>query len=115
LAAATLATALSIITIGGCTPTVTAGRSRNYAKPVHQIDTISAAAMPLPDSALLRRQPKPDCTFQGPVSDPITADEMRQKLDYQQQCYRQAETIVRARLARLQDSVQEMIKAARRR
>ncbi len=88
--------------------------SRNSAKPVPRIDSISTAAIPLPAPARLRRQPEPDYAFRGPVSYPITAEETRQKLDYRQQCYRQAETIVRARLEQLQDSVQEMIKVARR-
>jgi len=107
-----LATALAAVTIGGCAPTLNAHGSRKSAKPVRQIETISKAATPLPHPALLRRQPEPDCAFRGPVSDPITAEETRQKLDYQQQCYRQAETIVRARLKQLQDS---LIKAERRR
>src|SRR5712671_1056051 len=79
LAAGTLATALSIVTIGGCAPTFTADGPRNSAKPVPQIDTISAAAIPRPDPALLRRQPEPDCAFRGAVSYPITAEETRQK------------------------------------
>jgi hypothetical protein len=114
LAGAMLATALSAVTIGGCTPTFTADSARNSAKPVRQIETVSKAAILLPGPAMLRRQPEPDCAFRGPVSYPITAEETRQKLDYERQCYRQAETLVRARLEQLQDSVQEMIKVARR-
>lgn len=110
LAAAVVVTALSVVTIGGCAPTFTADGSMSSAKPVRQVDTISTAALPRPDRALLRRQPEPDCAFRGPVS---SAEEMRQKLDYEQQCYRQAESIARARLEQLQDSVQEMIKVAR--
>jgi hypothetical protein len=83
--------------------------SRNSIKPVRQLDTI-----PLPEPTLLQRQPEPDCAFRGPVSQPITAEETRQKLDYEQQCYRAAERIVRARLEELQDAVQKTIKAARR-
>jgi hypothetical protein len=106
LAAAVLV--LSTITISGCVSTYTAESHRNSA---HQVEK---AAIPLPDQALLRRQPEPDCAFRGPVSNPITAEEMRQKLDYEQQCYRAAERIVRARLDQLQDTVQKMIKVARR-
>ena len=99
------ARALSAITIGGC---ASIGEpSRHYAR---QVETI-----PLPGPALLRRQPKIDCTFRGPVSDPITAEETRQKLDYEQQCYQAAERIVRAHLEALQDAVQKTIKAARQR
>jgi hypothetical protein len=97
------AVALSAITIGGCAST--GEKSRNSAR---QVETI-----PLPDPALLRRQPKIDCAFRGPVSDPITAEETRQKLDYEQQCYQAAERIMRARLEALQDAVQKTIKAAR--
>jgi len=108
LAAAMLA--LCTITIGGCVSTSTAERSKNSTR---QVEAGSKAAIPLPDPALLRHQPEPDCAFRGPVSDPITAEETRQKLDYEQQCYRAAERIVRARLEKLQDSVQKMIKVAR--
>jgi hypothetical protein len=105
-----LGASLSIVIIGGCAPTFTVDGSRNPAEPaVRQVNNTSM------DPALLRHQPKPDCAFRGPVSDPITAEETRQKLDYEQHCYRQAETIVRARLERLQNSVQEMIKVARER
>jgi hypothetical protein len=107
LVATTLATALSGLTIGGCAPTFAVDDSRNFARPIPQVNTISM------NSALLRRQPEPDCAFRGPLSDPITAEETRQKLDYEQQCYRQAEIIVRARLEQLQGSVREMIKVAR--
>lgn len=71
--------------------------------------------MPLPNPALLRPQPEPDCAYRGPVSTPPTAEDTRQTLDYEQQCYRQAETIVRGRLDQLQDAVQETIKAVRQR
>jgi hypothetical protein len=47
------------------------------------------------------------------MSNPPTVDETRMKLDYEAQCYRQSEEIVRARLHRLQDAVETMIKAAR--
>ncbi len=114
LAGAMLATALSAVTIGGCASTFTADSARKSAKPVPRIEAVSKAAIPLPDPAMLRRQPEPDCAFRGAVSYPITAEETRQKLDYEQQCYRQAETIVRARLEQLQGSVGEMIKVARR-
>jgi hypothetical protein len=91
------ALAVSAITIAGC---ASIGElSRQYARQV--------------DPALLRRQPKIDCAFRGPVSDPITTEEMRQKLDYEQQCYQAAERIVRARLEALQNAVQKTIRAAR--
>jgi len=45
----------------------------------------------------------------------MTAEETRMKLDYEQQCFRQAETNVRGRLDRLQDSVEETIQAVKQR
>jgi hypothetical protein len=110
LTAATLV--LSTVTVGGCASTFAAKSSRNSAR---QMETVSKAAIPLPAAALLRRQPEPDCTFRGPVSDPITAEETRQKVDYEQQCYRASESIVRARLEQLQGSVRKMIKSRRQR
>jgi hypothetical protein len=104
---AVAALALSTVTIGGCASPFAAGSSRHSGR---QVETVSKAAMSLPP-AQLRRQPEPDCTFRGPVSHPITAEETRQKLDYEQQCYRASERIVRARLEQLQDSVQRMIKS----
>jgi hypothetical protein len=71
------------------------------------MEAVAKAAIPLPAAALLRRQPEPDCAFRGPVTDPITGEETRQKLDYEQQCYRASESIVRARLGQLQRSVPE--------
>jgi len=61
--------------------------------------------VPRPEQALMEPQSAPDCAFRGPVSSPITADELRMKLDYEAQCYRQAEAIVRARLQQLQDTI----------
>jgi hypothetical protein len=57
--------------------------------------------------ALLAAQPAPNCTI--PANE-ANADE-RQKLDYERQCYRQAEIIVRDRLLRLQKSVAAMDRA----
>jgi hypothetical protein len=61
----------------------------------------SRTSVPLPDRALLIASVAPDCEFK--TTDP-NADE-RQKLDYERQCYRHAEIIVRDRLKRLQSSV----------
>jgi hypothetical protein len=64
------------------------------------------AAIPLPNPELLRPQPEPDCEF---VPGDAGADD-RQKLDYQQQCYRHAEIIARERLKRLQDELEKTVK-----
>ena len=60
-------------------------------------------------------QSEPDCKFKDALSNPITAEQMRMKLDYEQQCYRQAEEIVRARLRELQDSIGETIRVIEQR
>jgi hypothetical protein len=73
------------------------------------------AQIPLPDRTLLLRQPEPDCTFRGTISSPMTIEELRQKLDYEQQCYRQSESNVRVRLHSLQDAVEETIRAVEER
>jgi len=52
------------------------------------------------EGALLAPQPEPDCTFK---TDDPNADE-RQKLDYERQCFRHAEMIVRNRLQSLQEA-----------
>jgi hypothetical protein len=69
------------------------------------------AAIPLPNPELLRPQPEPDCEF---VPGDAGADD-RQKLDYQQQCYRHAEIIARERLKRLQDELEKTVKPGKTR
>jgi hypothetical protein len=77
--------------------------------------TVPSARSPQPDQSLLEPQPPPDCAFKGPISNPVTAEETRVKLDYEQQCYRHSEMIVRARLQQLQNSVREQTKPSSRR
>jgi hypothetical protein len=74
------------------------------------IKTASNARIRRPDQSLLEPQQPPDCAFKGPLSNPPTAEETHTKLDYEQQCYRHSEMIVRARLRQLQDSVEEATK-----
>ena len=59
----------------------------------------------LDDPSVVQSQPEPDCAFRGSLSNPATAEEMHMKLEYEKECYRQAESIVRARLRQLQNSV----------
>src|SRR5438270_1158831 len=75
-----------------------------------QVGTASNGRIPRPDQSPLEPQPAPDCAFKGPLSNPPTAEETRIKLDYEQQCYRQSEMIVRTRLEQLQNSVEEASK-----
>jgi hypothetical protein len=81
------------------------------AIPVTRSD--SRPPIPLPDQELLIPQPEPDCEFKPqPQPSQIDPNTERMKLDYERQCYRHAEIIVRRRLQLLQASVGEMLKAA---
>jgi hypothetical protein len=75
---------------------------------VSHTSTASKARIPRPDRSLLVLQPSPDCEFKGPLSNAMTAEEMRMKLDYEEQCYRQSESIARTRLDQLQKAVEEI-------
>jgi hypothetical protein len=84
--------------------------------------------IPLPDQELLTPQPEFDCEFKtssvddandqpepSPTraqADPITDSVLRKKLEYERECYRHAEIVLRDRLRLLQVSVGETIKAA---
>jgi hypothetical protein len=115
-----LAAAFCVLALGGCAPRMIADGSRIsratdravHAKTVLKsgstkkiVHARTKSPIPLADRSLLQPLPKPDCTFKGPLSNPITAEEMRMKLDYEQQCYRQSESIARERLQQLQDAV----------
>lgn len=65
------------------------------------MESASRTSVAVADRALLVSSVEPDCAFK---TDDPNADE-RQKLDYERQCYRHAEIIVRDRLSRLQNSV----------
>jgi len=63
------------------------------------------------DRALLEQQPPPQCQL-SKAPEGINPNEARViMLDYERQCYRQAEEIVRARLDTLQAAVGNTIKA----
>jgi hypothetical protein len=72
---------------------------------------IKGTPIPLPEAPLRSPQPEPSCEFETDASS--NADE-HQKLDYERQCYRHAEMIVRSRLQLLQDSVEKTISAIQR-
>jgi hypothetical protein len=61
------------------------------------------AAVALAEPGLLDPMSEPNCQFE--TNDP-KADE-RQKLDYERQCYRHAEKIVRSRLEQLQSAIEQ--------
>jgi hypothetical protein len=116
------AVALSAIVLGGCAirPAMQAEAKAKpqvkivKRKPASHMLT-ARARIPLPDRTLLQRQPEPDCIFRGTIRSPMTVEELRQKLDYEQQCYRQSESNVRVRLHSLQDAVEDTIKAVEER
>jgi len=58
------------------------------------------------NSTLLEPISAPDCAFRDTMSNPATIEETRMKLDYEAQCYRHAEIIVRSRLQWLQASIE---------
>jgi BA14K-like protein len=80
------------------------------------------ASIPLPNPTLLAPPPNFDCSFQAAKVDggePPRAQgdsdaALRRQLDYERQCYRHAEMILRDRLVRLQAAVGETIKAVNR-
>jgi hypothetical protein len=83
-------------------PTKTSAPTRTSAPPP------SGAPVPLPEPALLTPQPEPQCgsaTAGTGSNDP-------QRLDYERQCYRHAEMIVRARLDLLQEAVRRNERAS---
>jgi hypothetical protein len=91
-------------------PPPAAHRSRavsQLAEPARVTETSPATPIPLPPEALLIRQPEPSCKA------PDSSLDERQKLDYERQCYRHAEIIVRERLDLLQGSVGKTISAVR--
>jgi hypothetical protein len=83
------------------------------------------ASIPLPNQALLAAPAKPDCEAGGqqlasaaaaPASPPgeKNADlALRIKLEYERECYRQAEGRVREQLRKLQASASETVKAVK--
>jgi hypothetical protein len=79
-------------------------------KPGDKTAAAKSAALVLPDPTLLTPLPEPDCAYKNAVNFPPAPDEVRQKLDYEAQCWRQAEAIARGRLTALQDAVRAMIK-----
>jgi hypothetical protein len=84
--------------------------SKKVAESKKFTESKSRTPIPLPAAPLLSPQPEPSCEFETTESN---LDE-RQKLDYERQCYRHAEMIVRSRLQLLQGSVDKTISAVKR-
>ena len=105
----TLATAFAVtvaLALSGLQPSV--------AQPGAQFQNQGIRGVPPPDQSLLEPQPPPDCAFKEPLSNPPTPEETRMKLDYEEQCYRQSEMIVRTRLEQLQKSIEKATKPTSR-
>ena len=72
--------------------------------------------IPLPEPELLKRQMAPECEFKsGEQAEGYDVALRVMKLDFEQQCYRQSESILRARMERLQDAVSKTIESLNRR
>jgi len=104
--------AFCAVTLAGCDYTRRVSTVSRAEKPNVPTRSVSRPRIiAVPGQELLNPQAEPDCEFK---TDDPKADE-RQKLDYERQCYRHAEMIVRSRLQLLQGSVDDTIKAVKRR
>jgi hypothetical protein len=65
----------------------------------------------MPESELLELPAAPDCEFKSDAQVENEAALRAMKLDYEQQCYRQSEFILRARMERLQHAVRKTIES----
>ena len=99
--ARTLGIALGALALTGCHSVSESGKLMRTATAGEPRMVRHVRSLPPSVRALLAEQPAPNCTI--PANE-ANADE-RQKLDYERQCYRQAEIIVRDRLLRLQKAV----------
>jgi hypothetical protein len=100
---------------------VSSGAGRHQPEPSRPSDNSrqasgSAAAshrprIGLPEPELLERQAAPDCEFKSDAQADNEAAARAMKLDYEEQCYRQSEFILRARMERLQDAVRKTIES----
>ena len=76
-------------------------RTRRYSEPYRYAEP----KIRRPDPALLSPQPAPDCEFKRSDLKTVDPDEWaRLKVDYERQCYQDAEKTARERLALLQTS-----------
>lgn len=85
-----------------------ARRPTETAAPIFQ--PAARLSILLPDPELLKRQSPPDCQF-TPSADDDVALRTIMKLDYEQQCYRRSESIMRSRMELLQDAVNKAIES----
>ena len=87
-------------------------RTRRYPEPYRYAEP----KIRRPDPALLSPQPAPDCEFKRSDLKTVDPDEWaRLKVEYERQCYRDAETAARERLTLLQTSSTCEIEPVRKR
>ena len=87
-------------------------RIRRYSEPYRHAEP----KIRRPDPALLSAQPAPDCEFKRSDLKTVDPDEWaRLKIEYERQCYRDAETAARERLTLLQTSSTCEIEPVRKR
>jgi hypothetical protein len=73
----------------------------------------SGSVPKIPEPNLLERQAAPDCEFKSAGETNSDLSLRLMKLDYESQCYRQSEFILRARMERLQDAVKKTLKSVK--
>jgi hypothetical protein len=86
----------------------TEGASTHHASAERLLSTVS-----IREVDLLERPVAPDCEFK--LSGEADSDVNLQliKLDYESQCYRQSESIMRARMERLQNDLKKNLKSSK--
>jgi hypothetical protein len=85
--------------------------SSDGSRPRNSIAPEPQSRILLNDPDLLKRQTAPDCEFKSTVQADSELALRATKLDYEQQCYRQSESILRSRMERLQDAVTKIIES----
>jgi hypothetical protein len=96
-------------------PVPGAVRPNDYPRHAHNAGagTPPRPDIPLPEAELLEPPITPDCEFKSATEIDDAAALRATKLDYEQQCYRQSEFILRARMERLQDAVKKTIESVK--
>ncbi len=117
------------LALTGCVPAYSHHTERLSDGPVAASKRqVAKKAVPLPSQALLAPQATPDCEGKGQGQQLASTDAsavvaprpetnadlaLRIKLEYERECYRQAEARVRQQLRKLQASASETIKAVK--
>jgi hypothetical protein len=96
-------------------PVPGAGHPNDYPRRAHNAGAgaFPRPNVPLPEAELLEPPTTPDCEFKSATEIDDAAVLRAMKLDYEQQCYRQSEFILRARMERLQDAVRKTIESVK--